>query len=393
MLDEMRAVTEPPVRAAQLTGWKEIAAHLGRGIRTAQRWEREFGLPVRRIGNDRTESVFAFPAEIDAWLATSSAIRAKRGPANQADDALPESNEVNGADESREPALNGQPPQGPSTPAWSTRVAVGLAVLATIAVLVPLAVLRDARQQRVLAAAPAFVAPGVVVHYAFDEGRGTILHDSKPEHRDGTITNGAWTAGPQGLGAALDFGPGTRSGRPLIALFPGAFPFHAPAADASLAFWIAPADVVHRTVFWTRGDPHAKDENRFHIFTGSAMHAGRSVIGVDYRSPHGVLHPLFEEPIPTLTWTHVVLVRTGQQDYTLYLNGTAAATKKDDRPDLPTYPSDWGLWRTEDREFDRQNGKLDDITLWRRALTPGEVFTLYRQVARTTGVRPSQSGD
>lgn len=59
----------------RLNGWKEIAAHLGRGVRTAQRWEGEFGLPVRRMG-DRGESVFAFTDEIDAWLASASAATA-----------------------------------------------------------------------------------------------------------------------------------------------------------------------------------------------------------------------------------------------------------------------------------------------------------------------------
>jgi len=67
----------PPPR---LTGWKEIAGYLNRGVRTAQRWEREFGLPVRRIGRDRSESVFAFTAEVNAWLTSASAARAHGQP-------------------------------------------------------------------------------------------------------------------------------------------------------------------------------------------------------------------------------------------------------------------------------------------------------------------------
>lgn len=30
-----------------LTGWKEIANYLGKGVRAVQRYERKFGLPVR----------------------------------------------------------------------------------------------------------------------------------------------------------------------------------------------------------------------------------------------------------------------------------------------------------------------------------------------------------
>ena len=37
-----------------LNSWKEIAAYMGRGVRTLQRWERDLALPVRRLGKERT---------------------------------------------------------------------------------------------------------------------------------------------------------------------------------------------------------------------------------------------------------------------------------------------------------------------------------------------------
>jgi len=54
--------------AAVLTSWKEIAAHLGKGVRTVQRWERELGLPVRRPKPKHKQIVLAFPDELNAWL-------------------------------------------------------------------------------------------------------------------------------------------------------------------------------------------------------------------------------------------------------------------------------------------------------------------------------------
>jgi hypothetical protein len=57
-----------PHTANRLTGWKEIAAYLGKGVRTVQRWEKELDLPVRRLGTGRGEVVFAVPSELDAWL-------------------------------------------------------------------------------------------------------------------------------------------------------------------------------------------------------------------------------------------------------------------------------------------------------------------------------------
>jgi len=51
-----------------LNSWKEIAAYLGRGVRTVQRWERELRLPVRRPrGKDRS-AVIALKSDLDKWL-------------------------------------------------------------------------------------------------------------------------------------------------------------------------------------------------------------------------------------------------------------------------------------------------------------------------------------
>ncbi|HSK09764.1 MAG TPA: hypothetical protein VK911_09315, partial [Vicinamibacterales bacterium] len=72
--------------ASRLTGWKEIAANLGKTVRTVQRWERELGLPVRRIGSGRGETVYAFVEELDRWLETSHGARAPNH-AGKADDA------------------------------------------------------------------------------------------------------------------------------------------------------------------------------------------------------------------------------------------------------------------------------------------------------------------
>jgi hypothetical protein len=52
-----------------LTSWKEIAAYMRAGVRTVQRYEREFGLPVRRPTGKSRGSVMATRAEIDAWVA------------------------------------------------------------------------------------------------------------------------------------------------------------------------------------------------------------------------------------------------------------------------------------------------------------------------------------
>ena|SRR5438477_7884587 len=54
-----------------LSGWKDIANYLEKGVRTVQRYERELGLPVRRPAGKSTGSVVATTAELDAWVLAS----------------------------------------------------------------------------------------------------------------------------------------------------------------------------------------------------------------------------------------------------------------------------------------------------------------------------------
>ena len=51
-----------------LSSWKEIAAYLGKGVRTVQRWERELGLPVHRPDARRERIVMAFEEELARWV-------------------------------------------------------------------------------------------------------------------------------------------------------------------------------------------------------------------------------------------------------------------------------------------------------------------------------------
>ena len=55
--------------AAVLTSWKEIARYMGKGVRTVQRWEMDFGLPVRRPHGSNKKAILARPSDLDAWVA------------------------------------------------------------------------------------------------------------------------------------------------------------------------------------------------------------------------------------------------------------------------------------------------------------------------------------
>src|ERR1035438_8804843 len=51
----------------RLDSWKEIAAYLKKEVRTVQRWEKNLGLPVRRLAQGKQGTVFAYKSDLDAW--------------------------------------------------------------------------------------------------------------------------------------------------------------------------------------------------------------------------------------------------------------------------------------------------------------------------------------
>jgi hypothetical protein len=57
----------------RLDSWKEVAQYLDRDVRTVVRWEKERGLPVHRVPGGRSRTIFAYPDELDQWLARGSA--------------------------------------------------------------------------------------------------------------------------------------------------------------------------------------------------------------------------------------------------------------------------------------------------------------------------------
>jgi hypothetical protein len=70
----------PPTgqEAKVLSSWKEIATYLSKGVRTVQRWEHEFGLPVSRPKKARKGVVLSSTDKLDRWLAVKWAQQPSR---------------------------------------------------------------------------------------------------------------------------------------------------------------------------------------------------------------------------------------------------------------------------------------------------------------------------
>src|SRR5215510_953969 len=64
----------------RLGSWKAIAAYVKRDVTTVQRWEKREAMPVHRHQHDKRGSVYAFRAELDAWMASRGAQLPPDGP-------------------------------------------------------------------------------------------------------------------------------------------------------------------------------------------------------------------------------------------------------------------------------------------------------------------------
>jgi PAS domain S-box-containing protein len=51
-----------------LRSWKEIASRMGACVRTVQRWEQVYKLPIRRLAVKKGAMVFALRSELDRWI-------------------------------------------------------------------------------------------------------------------------------------------------------------------------------------------------------------------------------------------------------------------------------------------------------------------------------------
>lgn len=123
-------VTESPLR-----GWKEIADFLGTSARSAQRWERELGMPVQRLRMTTGSVVSSYPSELDAWRRRVSADLARESLESDGTEDL-EAGESS-PDDASDPQGDGPAPHRPAlqrrlTPVSARWALVGLLVFAGV---------------------------------------------------------------------------------------------------------------------------------------------------------------------------------------------------------------------------------------------------------------------
>ncbi|TLD43181.1 MAG: Cell surface protein [Candidatus Jettenia ecosi] len=218
------------------------------------------------------------------------------------------------------------------------------------------------------------VTSGMQIHYAFDEGTGTIAHDASGNDNHGEIQGAVWTAGKSGNGLSFDGINDSvsvpRMNHDKISLSAW---FRKNANDTSRA------DAIFSGLRWS-SDPQLREGFDVRFSPGSPDTLRYALVTMD-GSGNKTTKTVKENLVNSVnTWYHVVCtynMATGKQH--LYVNGQLVDT--DTHPAgntiVPlTYYDDIrvGYSRYKTGYF---NGLIDEVRLYQRALSDQEVQELY----------------
>jgi len=137
-----------PPQGSRLDSWKEIAEYLGRNVRTVTRWADKRGLPIHRVPGGKRGHIFAFTAELEAWLnaragsSNTSSLHSPKANQNSASELAPVLPTANQAAESTT-ALAAPPAPPRRLPSLRWRIALAVGPLLVAAAGVPLALRPD----------------------------------------------------------------------------------------------------------------------------------------------------------------------------------------------------------------------------------------------------------
>jgi hypothetical protein len=206
------------------------------------------------------------------------------------------------------------------------------------------------------------LADGLVGHWRFDEGTGTVAHDSSGNARDATLfgTGWSWIAGR--FGGAVHFGGIDQA---TVAAFPAA------TASFTVSAW------VHVASSELSGAPITALLSTENGFGGWSLN-----VGVTVMPSYGFGYPISAQAravalctcLAPDTWSHVAAVVDSGSTLTMYVNGAPTTTVPVAGPIPPGDTTLYmGRWYAPGRNV---TGALDDVAVYSRALVAEEIALL-----------------
>ena len=202
---------------------------------------------------------------------------------------------------------------------------------------------------------PLSVSP--VAAYPLDENEGAVAHDAAGEH-DGTIDGANWTTGK--FGSALDFDSAEDDcvsvpDSPELQLL----------EDFTLEAWVRPEGTV-------KSDPifFKEAEGFFSYSVGLGLGSNGKLEAYIGDEGEGYALAVSPSPLSANTWAHVALTYDGSF-MRLYLNGSLVDTTGTSQGNVPsTGPMEIGCADAFNEFF---NGQIDEVRVYERALSQGEI--------------------
>jgi len=215
---------------------------------------------------------------------------------------------------------------------------------------------------------------GLVGHWKLDEGSGTIAYDSSSNENHGTLHGPIWRPSDGQIGGALEF-----DGTDDYVEVPDDKSFDI-TKEITVTAWINPVDVADwRTIISKFAHTPAWRKDLYWLLYGGN-------IGVSLAGPSGIGGNdwIPNVPIESGTWAHVALSYDGVA-MKMYKNGINAATNSISGNlllgDSASNESFYIGQNTEWGEF--FDGLIDDVYVYDRTLTPGQVQGLFNGIPPT----------
>jgi hypothetical protein len=211
---------------------------------------------------------------------------------------------------------------------------------------------------------------GLAGWWPLDAASGTVAIDSATT-KNGTLQNGpVWTTGKVAGGLEFD---GIND-----AVVGPVRPYSAVSSNFTIALWANPKASTTLPAQSTGGTAGTSGQ-RYAVIpehgagygsnrVGAGVSVGTNGVGV-FEHSAGYLAPLLVHPTPLTNWTHVAVVYASNRP-SLYLNGSLVRTGLQSTKVVHPSSSLGGM------SYGWYRGGLDDVRVFNRSLTPGEVRML-----------------
>lgn len=216
--------------------------------------------------------------------------------------------------------------------------------------------------------APTTLGSGLVAHWTFDDGEGTVLADQSGNRRDGVVTGGTF-ANDGRFGGALRFAPGDTV---TVENFPYA------TANWTFSAWMrVDADDTPPDGFGNAVNTEILGQGGWEFQT--VVRPSGLVWTFAYWIGPNLTYAYYDCPcLDGGAWSHATVVVSADAGLlSFYVDGKLAESKPLPASILPgTSTLYMGKWEGAERLF---SGSLDDIAIYSRALSAAEVSELHER--------------